>query len=87
MTLPVKHWHNCYDEGWGKMIVPEVWKPVENLEWVTPKENNTHAIKMGLWHPNLGDAHGRAKIHAADIPAIRECEGKETTGQVAKREG
>ena len=60
---------------------------VDNLEWVTPLQNNMHAIKNGLWHPNLGESHGMAKLKASDIPIIRACEGKETSGQVAKRYG
>jgi len=60
---------------------------VENLEWVTPVENNAHAVRMGLWKPHKGEAHGRAKLTAKDIPVIRVCEGKETSGQVAKRYG
>ena len=58
-----------------------------NLEWVTPIENNAHAVRMGLWKPHKGEAHGRAKLRAKDILVIRKCEGKETTGQVAKRYG
>ncbi|KKM26954.1 hypothetical protein LCGC14_1579590 [marine sediment metagenome] len=59
----------------------------DNLEWVTPKENNRHAVENGFWHPHKGEAHGMAKLKASDIPIIRACEGKETTGQVAKRYG
>jgi len=59
----------------------------ENLEWLTPIENNAHAVALGLWHPHIGEAHGRAKLKASDIPIIRACEGKETSGQVAKRYG
>ena len=60
---------------------------VDNLEWLTPVQNNAHAVSMGLWHPHKGESHGMAKLKASDIPVIRACEGKETSGQVAKRYG
>jgi hypothetical protein len=60
---------------------------VENLEWVTRAENNAHAVAMGLWRPHKGEAHGRAKLKAADIPVIRALEGKEGPTSISRRYG
>ena len=60
---------------------------VTNLEWVTPTQNNHHAMSNGLWLPNLGEAHGRAKLHASDIPVIRALQGKESSVAIGKRYG
>lgn len=45
----------------------------ENLEWVTPKENQAHAGKYGLL--SHGSSHWRAKITEDDVMAIRSAEG------------
>jgi hypothetical protein len=42
-----------------------------NLEWVTNRENNTHALKIGLIN-NSGEKNGMAKLKNEDIPKIRE---------------
>ena len=44
---------------------------IENLEWVTAKENNRHAVKFGFWKPFKGSASGMAKLTEKDIPVIR----------------
>jgi len=60
---------------------------VENLEWVTPVENNAHSVALGLWHPHVGENHGRHKLKETDIPVIRALQGKSTPRQVADKYG
>lgn len=35
---------------------------LNNLEWVTKKENTRHAWRIGLCTPNLGSNHGATKL-------------------------
>ena len=42
---------------------------VENLEWVTPLENNMHAAENGL--KARGEAHGSARLTEDDVKEIR----------------
>jgi hypothetical protein len=42
---------------------------LENLEWVTPKENTQHAFRIGLL--KCGEQANRAVIKDADIPVIK----------------
>lgn len=58
---------------------------VENLEWVTYKENQKHAFANGLnFSPALkGEQHGRAKLTLKDVNAIRELYSK---GNISQRE-
>jgi hypothetical protein len=44
---------------------------LENLEWVTPKENMDHAISIGLAN-NSGANNGTSKLTEADVIQIRE---------------
>jgi hypothetical protein len=44
---------------------------VENLEWVTPQENMTHAHN-GLIHYRFGEKHQNTKITEEDVRFIRE---------------
>lgn len=44
---------------------------VENLEWVTCKENTAHAFKNGL--RGLGENHPRSVLNKAQVEIIREC--------------
>lgn len=56
----------------------------ENLEWVTPKENGTHASKMGLYRK--GDKHPRAvssKIRGSVVELYRS--GEFTMLELAER--
>ena len=59
----------------------------DNLEWVTPKENNAHAIKTGLWHPNIGEAHGRHKLTEVEVRDIRGMEGQIGANELGGRYG
>ena len=48
---------------------------IENIEWVTPKENIAHAIKNGLmdWtRPAYGEKHGRHKLTEKDVINIKK---------------
>ena len=44
---------------------------IENLEWVTPGENNRHAYENGL-NQNAGEGHCWAKLTAHQVREIRQ---------------
>jgi len=44
---------------------------VDNLEWVTPKENSKHAIETGL-SKNYGSTHSKSKLTDLEVFKIRE---------------
>lgn len=44
---------------------------VENLEWVTSKENTLHAIRIGLMD-NKGTKHGMSKVTEAQVIEMRK---------------
>ena len=43
---------------------------IENLEYVTPKQNTLHAIKIGLRNA-IGEGHGSSKLTNSDVLEIR----------------
>lgn len=43
---------------------------VSNLEWVTLKENITHAVKNGLMNPRYGEDHPNSILSESDIIEI-----------------
>ncbi len=45
---------------------------VDNLEWCTIRENNIHAIKLGLSGQAPGEKHHMSKLTEKDIVEIRE---------------
>lgn len=45
---------------------------VENLEWVTRKENARHAQDTGLYVQMKGEKHGKHKLTESDVLAIRK---------------
>lgn len=45
---------------------------VDNLEWVTNKENQIHAVKNGLINPNYCDKHHMSKLSNNDVIKARE---------------
>lgn len=59
----------------------------ENLEWVTPVENNRHSVENGFWHPHKGEAHGRAILTEKDVRRIRTQQGKCTQRHLADKYG
>lgn len=61
---------------------------LENLEYVTCRENVLHARRTGLhtWRPT-GSKHGRSKITEQDVTAILESLATETAASIARRYG
>jgi hypothetical protein len=44
---------------------------VENLEWMSAKDNTHHAIKMGLAPSQIGEVNPKAKLTESDVRYIR----------------
>jgi len=51
---------------------------VENLEWITPSENNQHAYNVGLKKAN-GENNGRSKLNSFQVRVIRKTVGLNNT--------
>jgi len=45
---------------------------LENLEWVTPKENCLHAVRTGLLKPKQGELNGMSKLNKHQVLKIRD---------------
>lgn len=61
---------------------------IENLEYVTSRQNQLHAYRVGLQKPTRGSVHGRSKLTEADIPVIRaRLVAGDTQGAIAKDYG
>lgn len=45
---------------------------VENLEWCTNKQNNSHAIENNLMRLNYGEKHHMAKLKDEDVKKARQ---------------
>ena len=60
----------------------------ENLEYVTPLGNTTHAIEAGLFNTR-GESNGRSKLTASDIPNIRRdlASGEYSQDEIAEKYG
>jgi hypothetical protein len=60
---------------------------VENLEWVTPVENQQHALEHGRYRPPLGEESNRSKLKETDIAEIKRLREKEqlTTRELGER--
>lgn len=52
---------------------------VDNLEWVTAKENTRHALDLGLSYQEPGEKHHMSKLTEKDIFNIRELYKNKTT--------
>jgi len=53
---------------------------VENLEWVTPQENQHHGVVMGLIHPVYGETRSDAKLTDLAVTRILFLKGKVERG-------
>jgi len=57
---------------------------VENLEWVTPKENAKHAYKTGLKKPQKGITNGGCKLTESQVLEIRSLKGLKSYKQLSE---
>lgn len=60
---------------------------VENLEWVTPKENTQHAYDTGLKVAPNGENSGRSKLTEKEVLEIRKMSKKYKRKEMAKKYG
>jgi DNA-binding transcriptional regulator YiaG len=64
---------------------------LDNLEWLTRKENAQHASSLGLFNPVKtpmpGEKNGNSKLKEKDILEIRAAKGQVTQGNLAIKYG
>jgi len=48
---------------------------IENLEWVTHKENMIHAGRMGVMNGGIGENNGMSKLNEFQVRVIRKSSG------------
>lgn len=60
---------------------------VENLEWMTSRDNVMHAIENNLRHHCLGEKNGASKLTLIQVINIRHCYGSISTYKLAKLYG
>lgn len=60
---------------------------MDDLEWVTPKQNTDHAKESGLLRPNRGSDNGRAKLTESAVSEIRSLKGILGARVIARRFG
>ena len=61
---------------------------IENLEFLTAKENTAHAIRLGLWNPredHLGEKNPQAKLNRVYVKKIREMAAEGMSDEVLAR--
>jgi len=59
---------------------------ITNLEWATPMENTTHAIRTGLSN-QTGSHNAMSKLTELQVKEIRDLKGKLMHKEIAERFG
>lgn len=59
---------------------------VENLEWCTNSENQSHAVKNGLCRPNYSEKHHNSKLTNQQVLLVRMLNKNGRTGNSLVRE-
>jgi hypothetical protein len=57
---------------------------INNLEYLTGKENMQHAVKLGLFPSRKGEAHPSVKLKALQVQEIRALHGTRPITEIAK---
>lgn len=57
----------------------------DNLEWVTRKQNNDHAISSGLKPPVKGSHHGNSKLNESQVAEIKQLLSSGSSGREIAR--
>lgn len=72
--LVAETWMPCDWEGFqvNHRDCDKANNDLDNLEWVTPAENQQHASRHGLMTPTVGEVNGMAKMTVDRVREIRE---------------
>lgn len=59
---------------------------VSKLEWLTPKENTQHAIRLGIAPSQIGEINNKSKLTESDVINIRKESKNGVTGVALAKE-